>query len=492
MRKLLFLLLLFVLGLKKTSYKKNKNTLIILIDGLSHSSLQYGMSHKSCPTISKLLKNDYVLNQYFCGLPAATTATEALLFYGTNHNIPGFTWYDRSLHSFIRGNRSKELSTFEDNYQKKRGLFKDGSVIMSVYSGGATQLVMSGRNLRFPKTSIVFKLMQYIALGILYPVQFLRTITLTLKTIILYRTNNQEESRKILETIFLGQFSCFLTEVEIYRGTSRIFVDFLLYDEYAHKYGPTHPSAINSLKLIDRYVQRILKSIKTSEFSYEVIILSDHGQSKSIPYDGIDDKSSRDIAISFQLDHSKVIKTYGTTISTDSCEYIYSVPGGSTLQLYFSHSLTKAYLEDELEKKYPRCIQNLLEKPAFGWILIRNSNQSTRLYNKKGFITFTLNQSPTISGSPFEGIAPHTSQQLIKSFKTYAHFPNNGDIVIFGNTTPTNEVYSFEKHRGTHGGFFGNMCYPFCITNNNIIKAELNNPSMTMESLFNKIEYNMK
>lgn len=491
MRKVLFSFLLFVLGLKKDT-SSVKRSLIILIDGLSHDVLVQSIQKNKSPTIAKMIKRNYKLRPYFCGPPAATTSTEALLFYGTNENIPGFTWYDRALQNFVRGNRSKELTLFEDKYPKKRELLKNGSAIMSVYSGGASQLVLSGRNLRFPKTSTLVKLLQYITLGFLYPIQFIRIVLLTLRTIFLYSKNRQHKSKRIFETIFLGQFSCFLTEIEVFRGTPRIFVDFLLYDEYAHESGPTHPSALAALHLIDRYIKRIIKTIKTSGNAYEITILSDHGQTHSIPYDDNIEWSTSDIRSSFSSAQIEVIKTYGTIPNSEGPEKIYAVPAGSTLQLYFSHSLTNAYHEDELEKKYPGCIQNLLEKPAFGWILIRNSNQSTRLYNKKGSITFTLNQSPIIFGSPFDGIAPHTSQRLINSFKTYVHFPNNGDIVIFGNTTPNNEVYSFEKHRGTHGGFFGNMCYPFCITKNNILIAELNNPSMTMESLFNKIEYNMK
>lgn len=490
MRKLIFSVLLFLFGLKKNT-SNQKRTIIILVDGLSHHALKYALQKNKCPTIAKILKRGYELHPYFCGVPAATTATEALLFYGTCDNIPGFTWYDRKLKSFIRGNRSKELAQFEDSYQKKRKLLQDGSVIMSVYTGGATQLILAGRNLRFPKTSIILKLLQYFALCILYPVQFIRTFILAIKTVFLYRAHDRDKSKRVLETIFLGQFSCFLTEVEIHRGTARIFVDFLLYDEYAHKHGPTHPSALSALHLIDRYIKRITKTIKTSEHSYNVIILSDHGQSPSAPYDEPHERSISDIESSFRPAHVQVIKTYGTSPSSTTLEKIYAVPAGSTLQLYFSHSLTNPYYENELESKYPQCIKNLLEKPAFGWLLIRTSQDSTKLYGKHGSVTFSLHRKPTVIGNPFIGVDTKTADQLLNSMTRYAFFSNNGDIVIFGSTNSMNEVYSFEKHHGTHGGFYGHMCYPFCISNNPEICTELKDANMTMESLFNKIEYNM-
>lgn len=135
-----------MLGLTKNNTNE-KRTVIILIDGLSHEALSTAIGKKKCPTITKLLKKKYKIHPYYCGLPAATTSTEALLFYGNNHNIPGFTWYDRNLNAFVRGNRSAELSLFEDRYPKKRTLLQDGSAIMSVYTGGASQLMFAGRNL---------------------------------------------------------------------------------------------------------------------------------------------------------------------------------------------------------------------------------------------------------------------------------------------------------------------------------------------------------
>lgn len=491
MRRIFFSLLSFLLGIRKNKTNATK-TVIILIDGLGYDTLTFALQKKKCPSISKLLSQDFTLHKYYCGVPASTTSTEALLFYGTNENIPGFTWYDRSLNLFVRGNRSHELSVFEDTFPKKRELMRDGSAIMSVYTGGANQLVLSGRNLRFPKTTTMLKLFQYISLCILYPVQFIRILSLALKTALLYKKNNHQKSRRIFETIFLGQFSCFLTEIEIYRGTPRIFVDFLLYDEFAHKYGPTHASAISALHLIDRYIHRIQKTIDATGSEYQILILSDHGQSPSTPYDNHIDQSVIDIQTAFTPAKVDVVKTYGTPIQNSESEVIYAVPAGSMLQIYFSHSLSKPYYEQDLNKKYPDCIQNLVQQPAFGWLLVRIAPDITKCISKHGYVLFNKGKVHSTSGSPFDSFEGNTVQHILQSLAIYSHYPNNGDIVLFGSSTQNNEVYSFENHKGTHGGFYGQMCYPFCITNSTSIQAELRNPSMTMETLFNKIEYNMR
>jgi hypothetical protein len=477
-----------MLGLKKNS-TSGKRTVIILIDGLSYKALSAAISLKKCPTIARLLKKKYRVHSYYCGLPAATTSTEALLFYGNNRNIPGFTWYDRDLSAFVRGNRSAELSAFEDAYPKKRELLHGGSAIMSVYTGGASQLMFTGRNLSIKKKGILLKVLQYVTLGLLYPVQFFRTVFLALKTIIFYKRSERQAARRVFETIFLGQFSCFLTEVEIYRHTPRIFVDFLLYDEYAHEHGPTHPTTFSALHLIDRYIKRIVTSIKASGLPYELIILSDHGQTESMPYDDHVDRSIEDIEDALQNKSVKVVKTYGADTEEVADKKIYAVPAGSTLQLYFT-PLRKPLFKSDITTLYPQLFERMITKKAFGWILVRTGETSFELIGKHGSVLFEHRNSPRIIGKPFPHMSTKESDRLIRSLQHYGTFPNNGDVVLFGDVR-AGKVYSFEKHKGTHGGFFGDMCYPFCITCDNTLIEALSDDSATMDSLFHKIEYNM-
>ena len=284
MRKKLLNLFFFLCGFSVHRIAgKAKGTIIILVDGLSYDALQLAIKKGYSPTIKKLCSKQSVLSRYYCGLPAATTSTEALLFYGNNFNIPGFTWFDRKMGVFVRGNRSDELSEFEDAYHKKRNLLDNGSAIMSVYTGGATELSVSGRNLTFSRSLYFVRTAHYFLMALLYPLQLFRTLYLTIKTLFLFHSSNRHSAKETFSKIALGQFSCFLTEVEIMRNTQKIFIDFLLYDEFAHEYGPTHTTTLSTLRLIDRYINRIVKSSKKADREYDVIILSDHGQTESIP-----------------------------------------------------------------------------------------------------------------------------------------------------------------------------------------------------------------
>ncbi len=481
MRKILFSVFFFFLGLKRSPVAKGEQgTIVILIDGLSFDALALAIQKKYCPTLKKLSKT-HAIREYYCGVPSSTTATEALLFYGSNYNIPGFTWYDRTLKQFVRGNRSKELSSFEDMYPKKRELFKEGSVIMAVYTGGASELSISGRNLTLLHPLSIIKKIGYLLISLLYPIQLIRTLYLSLKTLLLYSQSTAHSTKETFSKLTLGQFSCFLTEIEVMRNTKKIFVDFLLYDEFAHTYGPTHPNTLSTLRLIDRYVGRILSSARNAKRSYSLIILSDHGQTASHPIDFPFEKSTSCIENALQDKSYSVQKTYGTSVSSPQNKIVYCVPAGSSLQIYFSPHLDAPLYEADIAAKFPHCIPNLLSVSEFGWLLLRRTKSSAILHGKNGTVEFGEDKQHHIKGNPFPNFNPQEIRRIIDSLIEYSTFPNNGDIVIFGNTTPDGGVYSFENHRGTHGGFYGAMSHPFIMSDNPRIMGN------SMSSLFDTI-----
>lgn len=482
MRKRIFKIFLWLFGFDHKKKQEEKNgTLIILIDGLSFDALHYAIKKGYCPTLHELSKNQFSLNKYFCGLPASTTATEAMLFYGTNYNIPGFTWYDRKLKKFVRGNRSKELTEFEDAFTKKRNLLRDGSVIMGVYSGGATELSLSGRNLTFSRSLYLLKTAHYFLMALLYPMQLIRALYLVSKTLLLYNKSNHLRSEETLSQIILGQFSCFLTEVEIMRNTKKIFVDFLLYDEYAHEYGPTHQSTLTALRLIDRYIKRIIRTANNADRLYDLILLSDHGQTESIPYDKERDQSIIDITNSLHNKDYIVMKTMGGFTPDRKKKELYVVPAGSTLQLYFSPYLEKTLFENEINTLFPTFISTLLTYDAFGWLLVKRDNHSSMLYGKRGSVLFIENKPYVLSGTLFSFMNTEEINDTLSSFQYYSTFTNNGDLTLFGNVTSDKKVYGFEKNRGNHGGFYGPMVYPFYMSKNKKITGR------SMNALFDTI-----
>lgn len=352
---------------------------------------------------------------------------------------------------------------------------------MSVYTGGATELSVSGRYLTFSRSLYFIKTAHYFLMALLYPIQLVRTLYLTVKTIIFFNKAKWHSAKETFSKITLGQFSCFLTEIEIMRNTQKIFIDFLLYDEFAHEYGPVNKATLSTLRLIDRYINRIITSAQKAKRDYDIIILSDHGQTESIPFDQKTNRIIRDIAHALDNDTYSITKTYGGFVPTGDTKEVYVVPAGSTLQLYFSDYLKTGVFEHEIVHRFPQIIKKLLALEEFGWVLVKIDNTTSRLYGKQGTVLLKSNNASLSEGHPFPQLTQDEIEKTIASFGYYSTFPNNGDIVLFGNITSQKKVYSFENHKGTHGGFYGPMVYPF------ILSTKKYDNVNSMESLFNSI-----
>lgn len=493
MRKALFSLLLRVFRLHKSSVPIDKKGLIvILIDGLSYNVFKHSLEKKQGRFFSKLIKKGYSVHPYFCGVSAATTATEAELFFGTSENIPGFTWYDRSLSQFVRGNKGESIVGFEQKMIKKAQLLKSGSCILGIYSSGATQCDLSGCELNLKSPLNILRKFHYFIFIFLNPLRLFLTCYLIVRSVLtsIFISSKERSKKKFIillkETfsrIFLGNIASYIAELEIARETPILFIDYVLYDEFAHEYGVEQKISYSALRLIDWYCESLYKTAKKSERKYEFLILSDHGHTPSRAIKG--DGWLVDVIQNSLSDSSyQVIKTFGAHLPEQGEKIVYIVPGGSSAQIYFSDRLHTPYFQDELEQKFPNITKNLLGNQEIGWVLVRKEKNRQIFICRNGSIEFDRGKVLKITGAPFNGLA--VDQRVMTSLARYATFENNGDLVLFGNVDDEGKLYAFEDHRGTHGGFYGDMTMPFILTDNKLIINQIKKND-DMERVFESI-----
>ncbi|MEJ2502707.1 MAG: alkaline phosphatase family protein, partial [Gemmatimonadota bacterium] len=73
--------------------------------------------------------------------------------------------------------------------------------------------------------------------------------------------------------------------LDIHLGVPAIYSTYNAYDEFAHHFGPGSRTAYKSLRALDRRIKEIFKAIhRIPGRPYDVYILSDHGQTPSVPY----------------------------------------------------------------------------------------------------------------------------------------------------------------------------------------------------------------
>ena len=117
------------------------------IDGLSYWHIQKALDEGYMPTIAKMLEEEgYALSRVDCGLPSQTSACQAGILFGDNHDIPSFRWLDKEKKKlYVSGKDAAELNA---RYAKGQGLLRGGSSINNMMAGDAQKSLLTLANIR--------------------------------------------------------------------------------------------------------------------------------------------------------------------------------------------------------------------------------------------------------------------------------------------------------------------------------------------------------
>jgi endonuclease/exonuclease/phosphatase family metal-dependent hydrolase len=300
--------MLSLLGLKKDSGLDKQTTtdnktglLIIQIDGLSHQQFQTALGNKRLPFLQKLINNEhYHLHDFYAGVPSTTPAVQGELFYGVKAAVPAFSFKSRDSNQVVRMNRHQAAFDVEQRLKTQaEPLLKGGSSYSNIFQGGASEanfcascIGWSGlMNMAGPLTKLMFFLLNsysFLRVGLLMLLEFLLAFVDFFRGIIDRRNLFSEllfVPTRVAISILLRELVTIGTKLDVARGIPIIHLNFLGYDEQAHRRGPSSQFAHWSLKGIDDAISRIWHAAKSSSRrEYEVWIYSDHGQQETVPY----------------------------------------------------------------------------------------------------------------------------------------------------------------------------------------------------------------
>ncbi|MBA7685435.1 hypothetical protein ES703_93860 [subsurface metagenome] len=272
--------------------------MIVEIDGLSYHRIQRAVEQGLMPTLRQMvLAGTHRVSCYDCGLPSQTSSCQAGIMYGENYDIPAFRWYDKDGGKLIVSSDVHDAAMLNARYSHGQGLLRAGSSINNHMAGDAQQVLFTmsvltdrpehTKHRRFSDLNLVF----------INPYMFTRTIVLTLWDVLVElgqglrqkvrhvqpRINRLHKGYPLVRAatnVFLRDLGTFMIIMDIIRGVPATYTTFVGYDEVAHHAGPDTKDAMNTLKGLDKQLNRILDVIRRKATRpYDVILLSDHGQS---------------------------------------------------------------------------------------------------------------------------------------------------------------------------------------------------------------------
>ncbi|MCE5289786.1 MAG: alkaline phosphatase family protein [Nocardiaceae bacterium] len=468
--------------------------LVVQLDGVAQPLIRYAAASGAIPFLSSLLRSgSHTLRSWHTGLPATTPAGQARLLHGKDVFIPSFRWFDKEHGRMLVANRPADARLIEERISDGKGLLAAGGAsISNVFTGDAPFRALTMGKIEQPGNEPGAAGYAAARAG------FVRSFVLFAGQVITewYQARRQRRRGVVprvsrngaflvlrgLTTVILKDLSVSIVADQMARGTPVIYVDLLDYDELAHHAGPTRPESMRTLEGLDRVLKFFHDLAEEVGRDYEIVILSDHGQTQGATFlqlegrtilDAVREFVDADVAGVRDTDESfgsvqrlrlsgnltpaplrRTIQRAGSESDAEGTQTanIEVAVSGSLANLYFADYPGRLKRE-EVEAIAPGLLPGLRSLKHVGAIITRTANGTLFVENGGGWRELTEEGARYGEGAdpllPYGYLAPGDLLQL----DTCA---NVGDVIILGRYDPNlGEVAAFEELVGSHGGLGG-------------------------------------
>ncbi len=519
---------------------EGRGLLMLEIDGLSYWHMQTALAEGAMPTLREMMdKEGYVLSHVDCGLPSQTSACQAGIMFGDNYDIPSFRWYDKDKQKlYVSGHDAPELN---GRYSTGAGLMAGGSSINNMMTGDAEKSMLTMANLLSGNPEEKKRRAEDVYLLMLDPYFFMRTIARFLgeSALDVWQYFKQKQANvqprlnrlhggypfiRAATTVLMRDLAASLVKLDVLRGSPSIYTTFVGYDEVAHHSGPWTDDAFQVLKKYDRVVAQIRDvAARKAPRPYEILILSDHGQSfgatfkqrygvdlkafieQHLPHGttvmqtaGGDDGSPGIGAMSAELANaqaqgvggaagqvvvkqaSKLAQRGARKAQVDDAQAgqanVTVCGSGNIAQVYFDLYPRKITVS-ELNAAYPGMLDALVQHEGVGFVvgygddgapLVLGKNGQHNLHT--GAIVGEDPLAPYAAGSRPPGgprsaavgaVGKASIEDRVWQVRRIADFPHAGDLIVNSTVYPDGTVAAMEELIGNHGGMGGEQTDAF-------------------------------
>jgi uncharacterized membrane protein YvlD (DUF360 family) len=498
-----------------------RGVVMLEIDGLSYWHIQKAVEDGYMPTIKKLIDDGgYQISRLDCGVPSSTPACQAGILQGNNENMPAFRWLDKETNRIIAG--GPQMAEVEPLLSNGHGLLEGGTSIGNMFSGDADKSILTFSKITGGSAEDKKKRARDMYMLMRNPYFFMRVLVLFFADVIrevwqgwqqrrknvqpsLNRLHNGYPFLRAATNIFLRDVGAYFSILDIVRGVPAIYTLWAGYDEVAHHSGPWTRDAMLTLGQFDRTVSYILTAIeRNAPRPYELILLSDHGQSfgftflqryemgildfvkEQLPQDtsavatgGGDDGTIGVSAMLSELQNmedNKLTGRVGDTVVNQAQRAMKSnleqQPSSeevepAKLTLSYSGNMALLYFDlyprkitlTELNTAYPDMVDNLVQHEGIGFVVAYDDDSVPVAFGKGG--ARNLHTGDVTGEDP---LTPYGDVELRNwQVRRIADFPNCGDLLLNSPVYADGTVAAYEELIGSHGGLGGEQTDAFIL-----------------------------
>ena len=455
---------------------------MIQIDGLSHTQLSHALENDRMPCLRNLLRRErYACHTLYSGMPSSTPAVQGELFYGIKCATPAFSFMDRESGRIMRMFDPASAAGVERKLEKRgKPLLRGGSAYTDIYTGGAAESHFCPSSLGWgsllraanPLALVFFILSNaysFVRTAVLLVVEFFLAIVDCLRGLI--KGHDLARELKFVPTrvaicILLRELVTIGAKIDIARGLPVLHLNFIGYDEQAHRRGPSSKFAHWTLKGIDDAVARIRRAAKRSpRRDYDVWVYSDHGQEKTLPYPKQHGRTIEE-AVAEVFEHLEDERTDLRPDDRRGIQYqrarhlggkkiqkLFPVrreaedkPKSSRVAVTAMGPLAMIYASRDLAPaERDRLARELVGSAKVPLVLATDGPERVRAWTEEGWFVLP-EQKEKILGSDHPFL-----NEVTRDLIALCQHPNAGDLVICGWRAGA-KPYSFPIENGSHAG----------------------------------------
>lgn len=467
--------------------------ILIQIDGFSHMELQRALKNREMPFLARLLKREqYELRRLYSGLPSNTPAMQGELFYGVPGAVPAFGFFNHKCNRLCRMFESDSAREVEQTLEAEgEPLLKGGTSYSNIYTGGAAEARWCFSSLGWGNSTKAPGVMMMALLAVLNLWPFVRAIAFAVMELVLalwdairgvmrgegFKHEFKFVAARVGLCIILREWVTAAARMDAARGMPVVHVNFVGYDEQAHRRGPDSAFAHWVLKGIDDALKRIWSAAQASRRrDYEVWIYSDHGQVRSRPYRLMHGKSLRERV--WELWHETPapacdLRRDNPTGETERVRLL----GGKNLQRMFpvkngkppvvpdpdplTHPIVSAlgpvgliYLGPEAQPERRARLAQALVREGGVPLVIESRSAPLRGWTAEGEFALPRDAETILGNHPYR-------DQVIADLARISRHENAGDLMAYGWKKGIDIPVTFALENGSHGGISPDECSAF-------------------------------
>ncbi len=469
------------------------------VDGLALPVLQRAMRDGSAPELARwVAQGTHRLDEWETDLSSQTGASQAGILLGSNADIPAFRWVEKEAGTLMTCSAPADCAEIERRHLDGGGLPSGGGLLRdggasrgNLLSGGADRFILTISKIEAEKKANP-DYRPFLANG--YNVT--RAIVLFIFEVALewsaairaVRRDVRPRGHRGGSYPFLrGGVSVVVRDLvahsvlaDMMAGRPAVYATMSGYDEVAHHSGIERADTLECLRKIDQQFGRIARARRYAPRPYEIVVLSDHGQTQGATFKqrngfGLDDlvrRSLREasvaplaggdendsaVARAFQEATGRKEKADGEGQTKGekrarndvSGEDVVVLGSGNLGLIYLMEEQRRLTLE-EIDERHPDLIPALRAHPHVGWVLVRSAADGAVALGAGGAHYL---QSGRVEGDdPLAAFPPTAARHLLRT-DGFTHCP---DIMVNSfYDAQLDEGCAFEELISFHGGMGG-------------------------------------